>query len=272
VAGVTQPLIADTSKATALFPAVKPITFERAVRVTLEKIKRGDVETRWSGAMVIDAPDGESRGEHGHAIQMTRVVEDREGVARDQRNLTTDVPVEAMWRTICGIGGQRGWYAWKWAWWLRGLQDKIFGGPGLRRGRRHPDELFEGEALDWWRVERVDPPDLDRDDDGRGQLRLRAEMKVPGKAWLQWEVWSRGGLTRVMQTAMFEPRGLPGTLYWYALLPVHGLLFPSLLKNLEADARRRWEAGEFDRQPASYANIGYDTPDAKDNEPLHATR
>ena len=238
VEGALRPLIADTSRAAALFPSIEPLTYGEAVHLALEKIEKGDVETRWSGAMVLNP-----RVEESEACGMTAVIEDREGMARDQRNLTTPVPVEAMWRTLCGIGGRRGWYAWNWAWLLRGLADKLIGGPGIRRGRRDPNDLLEGEALDWWRVEEVDAP-WDQAD-GRGLLRLRAEMKVPGRAWLQWEVWERGGWTRVIQTAMFEPRGLPGTLYWYAMLPAHGRLFPKMLRNLESDARRRWEAGEF---------------------------
>ena len=239
VEGALRPLIADTRRARALFPQIEPLGYDRAVDLALQKIEDGEVETRWSGAMVLDP-----RRDEAEACGMTSVIEDREGVARDQRNLTTPVPVEAMWRTLCGIGGRRGWYAWNWAWLLRGLFDKLIGGPGLRRGRRDPDVLLEGEALDWWRVEEADAPWSQPD--GRGLLRLRAEMRVPGRAWLQWEVWSRGGWTRVIQTAMFEPRGLPGTLYWYALLPVHALLFPKMLRRLEADARRRWEAGEFE--------------------------
>ena len=233
VEGATRPLIAETQQAAACFPGIRPIEYPEAVRLALEKIRQGEVETRWSGsAQRITTTAG--------VADITAVVEDREGMARDQRNLSTDVPVDAVWSTLCGIGGRRGWYAWNWAWWLRGLFDKLIGGPGLRRGRRDPDELLEGEALDWWRVEVVRPPA----GDVCGLLRLRAEMRVPGRAWLQWEVWperdpATACRTRVMQTAMFEPRGLPGTLYWYSLLPVHALLFPAMLRNLERAARTR---------------------------------
>lgn len=234
VEGVTQDLVADTAKATRLFSGVEPMPFQDAVRLALTKIERGEVETSWSSAVVTSAPaSGES--------EVDTVIEDREGLARDQRTLATDVPAEQVFAAVCAIGGQNGWYAYRWAWWLRGVVDALMGGPGLRRGRRHPTQLLEGEALDWWRVDAIEPPG--RGEDVKvGLLRLRAEMRVPGRAWLQWEVERRDGKTLLRQTALFEPRGLPGTLYWYALVPAHGLIFPSLLRKLEAEARRLWEA------------------------------
>ena len=101
------------------------------------------------------------------------------------------------------------------------------GGPGLRRNRRHPSELLVGEALDFWRVEAVEPPQL---------LRLRAEMKVPGKAWLQFEATPEGDHTQLTQTALFEPRGLAGTLYWYLLYPVHRLIFRDMVRAIAREA------------------------------------
>jgi hypothetical protein len=104
---------------------------------------------------------------------------------------------------------------------MRGLLDRIVGGPGLRRGRRHPDELLPGEALDFWRVEAADAPNL---------LRLRAEMKVPGRAWLQFESTATDNGTQLTQTALFAPRGLPGTLYWYLLYPLHKRIFTDMVR------------------------------------------
>ena len=110
---------------------------------------------------------------------------------------------------------------------LRGLLDKLIGGPGLLRGRRDPDTLLEGEAVDFWRVERIERPNL---------LRLRAEMKLPGRAWLQFEAVDIGqDRTELTQTALFEPKGLPGFLYWYALYPLHVLIFRDMIR---AVARR----------------------------------
>ncbi len=114
-----------------------------------------------------------------------------------------------------------------WAWKLRGWIDQLAGGPGLRRGRRHPKEILPGEALDFWRVEAVEPPRL---------LRLRAEMKVPGRAWLQWEAIPEGDGTRLIQTAMFAPKGLWGPLYWYSCHPIHTFLFSDLIEAIASDA------------------------------------
>ncbi|MEM1108160.1 MAG: SDR family oxidoreductase [Planctomycetota bacterium] len=244
VAGVTQDLIADTTKAQKLFPGVEPIAFREAVAFALSKIERGEVETSWSSAVVAAAPD---HGESG----VDTVIEDREGLARDQRTLATDVPAERVFAEVCSIGGSNGWHVYRWAWWLRGVVDALMGGPGLRRGRRHPTELLEGEALDWWRVDAIEPPPSE-DGDGEhkqvGLLRLRAEMRVPGRAWLQWEVERRDGKTILRQTALFEPDGLPGTLYWYALVPAHGFIFPALLRAIEKRARNTWEsAGDVEK-------------------------
>ncbi|MEM9419569.1 MAG: DUF2867 domain-containing protein [Planctomycetota bacterium] len=241
VAGVTQDLIADTSKARKLFPWITPIPFQDAVRFALTKIERGEVETSWSSA-VVDAAPAKGGG------QVDTVIEDREGLARDQRTLATDIPAEHVFAAVQSVGGENGWYVYRWAWWLRGVADALLGGPGLRRGRRHPTQLLEGEALDWWRVDAIEPPMFGStpDDDTRspGLLRLRAEMRVPGRAWLQWEVERREGKTILRQTALFDPHGLPGTLYWYSLVPAHGLIFPSLLKALEREARVLWQQEE----------------------------
>jgi hypothetical protein len=140
---------------------------------------------------------------------------------REIRTLRVDAPPERVFATFAGLGGDEGWLVWGWAWRLRGLMDRLVGGPGLRRGRRHPRELFAGEALDFWRVETVQPPRL---------LRLRAEMKVPGRAWLQWEAEPEGTGTLLRQTAFFAPVGLAGTLYWYLLYPLHKLIFSDMIR------------------------------------------
>ena len=126
------------------------------------------------------------------------------------------------------IGGDTGWLFSNWAWSLRGLVDRIVGGPGLRRGRRHPSELELGDAIDFWRIERVDPPHL---------LRLRAEMKVPGKAWLQFEAIPEGGGTRLVQTAYFAPTGFLGWAYWYGIYPMHVRVFKGMLRGIARQVR-----------------------------------
>ncbi len=232
VAGVTQDLVADPARSRRLFPQIEPIAYDKAVELALAKTRNGAVETRWSDAPV-DA-------------DVERVVEDREGVARDQRNSSTHVPAEFVYAAVCSIGGDNGYYTFNWAWWLRGLLDRMIGGPGLRRGRRHPTQLREGEALDFWRVEEARAPDADDPDAPPGLLRLRAEMKLPGLAWLQWEIEPRDGKTLLRQSALFEPKGLPGTLYWYGLLPAHGQIFPRMLRALEGEAEKLWEAAKLE--------------------------
>jgi hypothetical protein len=127
---------------------------------------------------------------------------------------------------LSSLGGQRGWLTYNWAWRLRGALDRLVGGVGLRRGRRHPHDLRPGDALDFWRVESAEPDRL---------LRLRAEMKVPGRAWLQFEV-EPGAPLRLTQTAFFAPRGLFGLIYWYGLYPLHRLVFSSLAEAVRREA------------------------------------
>ena len=164
-----------------------------------------DVQTRWSDAL--------GRGE-------TFRLEDREGLVREVRTRMVEAPQEAVFQAFSSLGGDTGWLVWGWAWGLRGILDQLLGGPGLRRGRRHPTELHQGEAVDFWRVEEVDPPRL---------LRLRAEMKVPGEAWLQFETRPVGDQTQLIQAALFAPTGFLGWLYWYGMYPLHALIFNDLV-------------------------------------------
>jgi hypothetical protein len=139
-----------------------------------------------------------------------------------------DASVEDVWRAVEGIGGERGWYSFKLAWVLRGLLDRLVGGVGLRRGRRDANRLYVGEAVDFWRVEAVTRPRL---------LRLRAEMKLPGEAWLEFSVEQTDGRTVLHQKALFIPRGLAGHLYWWSVSPFHSLVFGSMIKNLAQAAK-----------------------------------
>jgi hypothetical protein len=141
----------------------------------------------------------------------------------ERRALQVDLPPEPLFRSFTGLGGERGWLYMDWAWRIRGVLDQLVGGPGFRRGRRDPDQLRPGDALDFWRVEAVEPGRL---------LRLRAEMKVPGRAWLQFEARPRDAGTLLSQTAYFAPRGLAGHLYWYVLYPFHALIFRNLVRRV----------------------------------------
>jgi len=214
IEGVSHPLLADTRLAQRHFPEIVPMGYREAVERALERIEQQKVETRWSGAL-----GGAERVE----------LADREGMIREVRTIDFSAPPSAVFGAFSGLGGDRGWLTWRWAWWLRGLADGLIGGPGLRRGRRDPDTLLVGEAVDFWRVEAVDPPRL---------LRLRAEMKLPGSAWLQWEAIPNGAGTRLVQAALFHPTGLAGTLYWRLLYPLHRLIFSALARAVGRRADR----------------------------------
>lgn len=149
-------------------------------------------------------------------------------IYQDIQEVTTTATPEALFATVSGIGGRRGWYTAGPLWTMRGLLDKLIGGVGMRRGRRHPDDLRVGDALDFFRVEAYDPPEL---------LRLRAEMKVPGDAWLEWRTTQHGSDgTQLRQLAQFHPRGVAGRAYWWVLLPIHKIIWKRLAVRLAAAA------------------------------------
>lgn len=193
--------------------------YEEAVELALARVRRAEIPTRWSDATAPPAPseplpsDPEWTG--GSTYQ-------------DTREQPTTAPPEVLWQVIESIGGEHGWYSFPLAWSVRGWVDRLAGGVGLRRGRRNPRWLHVGEALDWWRVETVDRPWL---------LRLRAEMQLPGRAWLELgvETGSAGG-TVYRQRAVFEPHGLAGHLYWRALSPFHDLVFGGMARNITSAA------------------------------------
>ena len=213
IGGIVSTPVADTTRAAALFPDIHPMSYRDAVSRAIEQTDRDEAETSWTGALG-DAP--------------TYELSDREGLIRETRSMHIEAPPTRVYRSFTGLGGERGWLVWKAGWRIRGALDKLVGGPGLRRGRRHPDELYVGEAVDFWRVEAAEKDHL---------LRLRAEMKLPGRAWLQWTVSEEGEGSRLVQTALFSPRGLPGAAYWYALYPVHRLIFSDLIRAVAARAR-----------------------------------
>jgi hypothetical protein len=147
----------------------------------------------------------------------------------ERRQVVVDVSPEAVYRAYTGLGGNRGWLYMDWAWVIRGWLDKLVGGVGLRRGRRHPDDIWPGDSLDFWRVEALDPNRL---------MRLRAEMKVPGDAWLQFEsVPQEDGKTLLRVNAYFDVHGFTGLLYWYAMYPFHRFIFDGLTSRIASRAR-----------------------------------
>jgi uncharacterized protein YbjT (DUF2867 family) len=189
--------------------------FRKAVSLALTRIKELDVETRWS--------DSQTPGTHSEPLPTDP---DWAGGSLyvDLRQYLSDDKPEEVWKRVESIGGENGYSTATWAWELRGLMDRFVGGVGLRRGRRDPNQLREGEALDFWRVEEIDRPKL---------LRLRAEMKLPGLAWLEFKVSQHeSGKTLVTQRALYHPRGLFGHIYWWMVLPMHGIVFPSMAKKM----------------------------------------
>jgi hypothetical protein len=167
--------------------------------------------TRWSDALSSTGPQC-SRG--GRRVG-TRIV--------DSRVLQLDEPPDRAFAPIQRIGGSQGWYFADFLWRLRGFLDLLVGGPGLRRGRRDPEAIRVGDTVDFWRVEAFEP--------GR-RIRLVAEMKLPGRAWLEFEITGDSSSSTVRQTAIFDPVGLPGLLYWYALYPVHQWVFGGMLRGI----------------------------------------
>jgi uncharacterized protein YbjT (DUF2867 family) len=199
--------------------------YRASVRLALVKERDGEVETSWQDATVAGAPSDPIPSDPewtGHTVYT------------DLRERHTSASPEALWSVVEGIGGDNGWYSFPLAWAIRGWADKLVGGVGLRRGRRHPSTLNTGDALDFWRVESIE----------RGHtLRLRAEMKLPGRAWLELTVKAAGdGGSLFRQRAVFFPSGLGGRLYWLAILPFHGIIFSGMVNRIVAAA----EASEAD--------------------------
>ncbi|GAA4637345.1 SDR family oxidoreductase [Actinoallomurus vinaceus] len=196
------------------------IGFDEAVRLALQRVRDADVTTRWSSASVPGAPSDPLPTDPDWAGGT---------VYSDIRESPVNASPGELWRVIEGIGGANGWYSWPAAWAVRGGIDRLLGGVGTRRGRRDPHRLRVGDALDFWRVEEVIPGAL---------LRLRAEMRLPGLAWLELAVEERGGRTWFRQRALFHPRGFFGHLYWWAIRPFHGVVFGGMRRGVRRAAER----------------------------------
>jgi uncharacterized protein YbjT (DUF2867 family) len=213
IEGLRNEIVVRNNSSKQIFPDIQPMDYESAVQLALQTLQASAVETSWSDALVSSQPKREPT-----------ILTTQEGMIIEQRQHIVDASPEAVFRAFAGLGGERGWLYFNWVWRIRGILDRIVGGVGFRRGRRHPDEVRVGDAVDFWRVETVDENQL---------LRLRAEMKVPGLAWLQFSVGPIDDTrTRLTQTAFFAPKGLFGWLYWYGLYPIHGLIFSGLVRKI----------------------------------------
>ena len=205
--------VKDEQCAKKYFPDIQPSSFEESVKLSLEYVKAGVVETSWSDALTAFQSD------EGFVDMLNR-----EGIVYERRYLVSPAPVSAVFNVIQRLGGTEGWLFFDWAWKMRGFMDRLTGGVGLQRGRRTPADLRVGDALDFWRVEAILPNKL---------LRLRAEMKVPGQAWLEFETAAVDeGHTSISLVAFFHPKGLTGLAYWYMLYPIHKILFTGMIQKI----------------------------------------
>jgi uncharacterized protein YbjT (DUF2867 family) len=209
--GLKNPVVCRECRIQSLIP--QPLlTVREAIRAALSKVAGLDIETSWSMAGPIPGDPDWAGGK----------------VYRDTREIPIDSPADAAFRAVCRVGGGHGWYAADWLWKIRGWMDLLVGGPGLRRGRRHPENVEFGEALDFWRVVGIEH---DR------RLSLRAEMKLPGEALLEFRVKPTDLEHCILQQeALFIPRGLFGLLYWYAVVPFHAIVFKGMLNGIRREA------------------------------------
>ncbi|MFG2602459.1 SDR family oxidoreductase [Streptomyces sp. NPDC048514] len=196
-------------------PPGHPLGFDQSVRLALRRVREARVTTRWSSAAVPGAPSDPLPTDPDWAGG---------SLYTDQREATVDAEVHDLWRVIESVGGENGWYSFPLAWNVRGLLDRLVGGVGLRRGRRDAHRLRVGDSVDFWRVEEIEPGHL---------LRLRAEMRLPGLAWLELYAEPDGkGRSRYRQRALFHPHGLLGHAYWWSISPFHAVVFGGMARNL----------------------------------------
>lgn len=223
-AGIARPLIEglrntvivrDPGPAAAF--GLHPRSFDESLQRAIDRTDRHVVESTWFDALA--TPDKASLSS----------VTSTEGMIVERRQRVVAASPEQVFAEVERLGGDAGWPYANALWRIRGLMDRLVGGVGMRLGRREPDHLRVGDAVDFWRVEEVRRPHL---------LRLRAEMRVPGRAWLQYDVIETDVGCRLIQTAFFEPKGLPGLAYWYGLYPVHGLIFRGMVQVLQQRATR----------------------------------
>lgn len=214
--GLRNRVVCRDQRAAELMPQ-RLLTVREAIEAAVHETGRGEVDSAWSDAGVVSGDPDWAGGR----------------VFRDRREVLIRASRESVFQAVCKVGGGHGYYAADRLWRLRGVLDRLVGGPGLRRGRRHPHNLAYGDALDFWRVAEVSRPST---------LRLVAEMKLPGVAELAFEIDSvptgEPGVIRLVQTARFKPRGLMGLLYWYTVLPLHGVVFRGMLDGIRREAEK----------------------------------
>ena len=205
----TIPTVVESDLAKQLFPDIHPMDTEEAIAVTLEEERKEMITTRWCDTY-LEEDTKEKVGSFGQALL-------------DCRSIEVPVTPEEAFKPIEEIGGTRGWYSMGFLWTFRGYLDLLFGGVGMRRGRKNPEKLEVGDPLDFWRVEEIKVPET---------LTLRAEMKVPGRAYLKFEVSPTNAGSKIVQTAVFQPKGLFGRIYWWFFWPFHQIIFKQMLRQI----------------------------------------
>ncbi len=224
IEGLRNEVVVHDPAARDLFPQIQPCDYQTAVSQALTEAGARRVETSWSDALV---------NSQGNILPV--VLSTQEGMIIERRQQIVSTSPIKVFKMVCRLGGRNGWLYLNWAWKLRGWLDRLIGGVGLRRGRRDSEAIRIGDAIDFWRVEAVEP---DR------RLLLRAEMKLPGRAWLQFEVHPFDQRqSRLVQTAFFDPKGLSGLVYWYLLYPIHRIIFAGMIRNLARRALALTETG-----------------------------
>jgi hypothetical protein len=216
--GLKSEVIVRDRRALIVF-SVRPMSCDQAISLALDRDSGNGPQTTWFDAFGTRASNGEFR-------------DAREGVLVDRREICTPAQPAAVFRVCTSLGGARGWLYADWLWRLRAAVDRLFGGPGIGRGRRSPTTLRVGDVVDFWRVEALEENAL---------VRLRATMRLPGRAWLEFAVEPLASGSRFRMTAFFEPHGLIGQLYWWAVCPLHYAVFNGMSRRIveRADAERR---------------------------------
>lgn len=212
--GLRNPVVCEENTILQIIPQ-KLLSCEEAITKALRLLKRNEVETHWTDAGLIQPVEWANPGDPQWSGGK---------LYKDQRAVKIEAPITSVWRALCGMGGERGWYFANWLWHLRGWIDRILGGVGLQRGRRDSEHLRVGDAIDFWRVAVLEK---------HKRLVLVAEMKLPGRAVLEFRLNSRAPqCTELTQTAYFLPQGIGGLLYWNAVSPFHNFIFRGLLEGI----------------------------------------
>lgn len=217
IEGVRNDTVVQDDSAGKIFPDIQPVNYETAVKEALSSLQASRVETSWADALI--------SSQSGSTVSTLTI---QEGIFIKRWQKVVNAEPERVFNIFSGLGGGRGWMYADWVWKVRGLVDRLAGGSGLRRGRRHPDDVRVGDALDFWRVEAVESDHL---------LRLRSEIRQPGSLWLQFEVKGHSeGDSRLVQTLFYAPKGLWGLLYWYIFYAAHHIVFTGVVNQIALKA------------------------------------